>query len=61
MPLEPRVVEARIVWRVALLRVLAAETFVRHAQRCPAVPQPVVTDRNLLPPPRRSRPGGDGH
>jgi hypothetical protein len=40
MPLDPRVVEARIVWRVALLRVLAAETFVqlsRHGRGGPCL------------------------
>ena len=63
MPLSADVVAARIAWRVALLRLLAAETFARHGS---SLARPYAVDprrpwpARALPPPRSAPPGGDG-
>ena len=63
MPLDPKVRDARILVTLAELKLMAAQQFARHAEpEClpPSAPAPsVALDRNL-PPPRRSRSGGDG-
>ena len=53
MPLNPEVLNARIAWRIAMLRELAAETFVQHSRHGSSGP---CLTRRTVASPRRPRP-----